>query len=189
MMSKRVVGMANGVNANDAVNVTQLGAVRTIAQKAQSAAESAAAKADQALEKAESVGYMSGECTIDTSDGTLTINGSVLSEDGSSIPFTLEFMNYSNQSSVSKAWVHNGVIYILGTVKFSASTMTVHLSNTKGKNFIAPQLTIYNGSNEFAINKSKTSSSLIEWNVNWPVAAMNHLICVSGPDLSPLITT
>lgn len=189
MMSKRVVGMANGVNANDAVNVTQLGAVRTIAQNAQSAAESAEAKADQALEKAESVGYMSGECTIDTSNRTLTIRGSVLSEDGSSIPFTLEFMNYSNQSSVSKAWVHNGVIYILGTVKFSASTMTVHLSNTKGKNFIVPQLTTYNSLDEFAINRSNTSSSLIEWNINWPVAAMNHLICVSGPDLSPLITT
>lgn len=189
MMSKRVVGMANGVNANDAVNVTQLGAVRTIAQNAQSAAESADTKADQALEKAESVGYMSGECTIDTSNRTLTISGSVLSEDGSSIPFTLEFMNYSNQSSVSKAWVHNGVIYILGTVKFSASTMTVHLSNTKGKNFIVPQLTTYNSSDEFAINGSKTSSSLIEWNINWPVAAMNHLICVSGPNLSPLITT
>lgn len=55
MMSKRVVGMANGVNANDAVNVAQLGAVRTIAQNAQSAAESADAKADQALKKAESV--------------------------------------------------------------------------------------------------------------------------------------
>ena len=189
MMSKRVVGMANGVNANDAVNVAQLGAVKTIAQNAQSAAESADAKADQALEKAESVGYMSGECTIDTSNRTLTIRGSVLSEDGSSIPFTLEFMNYSNQSSVSKAWVHNGVIYILGTVKFSASTMTVHLSNTKGKNFIAPQLTTYNSSDEFAITRSTTSSSLIEWDINWPVAAMNHLICVSGPDLSPLITT
>ena len=189
MMSKRVVGMANGVNANDAVNVTQLGAVRTIAQNAQSAAESADAKADQALEKAESVGYMSGECTIDTSNRTLTIKGSVLSENGSSIPFTLEFMNYSNQSSVSKAWVHNGVIYILGTVKFSASTMTVHLSNTKGKNFIVPQLTTYNSSDEFAITRSTTSSSLIEWDINWPVAAMNHLICVSGPNLSPLITT
>ena len=189
MMSKRVVGMANGVNANDAVNVTQLGAVRTIAQNAQSAAESADAKADQALEKAESVGYMSGECAIDTSNRTLTIKGSVLSEDGSSIPFTLEFMNYSNQSSVSKAWVHNGVIYILGTVKFSASTMTVHLSNTKGKNFIAPQLTTYNSLDEFATTKSKTSSSLIEWAITWPVAAMYHLICVSGPDLSPLITT
>lgn len=182
MMSKRVVGMANGVNANDAVNVAQLGAVRTIAQNAQSAA-------DQALEKAESVGYMSGECTIDTSNRTLTISGSVLSEDGSSIPFTLEFMNYSSQSRVSKAWVHNGVIYILGTVKFSASTMTVHLSNTKGKNFIVPQLTTYNSSDEFAINISTTSSSLIEWNIKWPIAAMNHLICVSGPDLSPLITT
>lgn len=189
MMSKRVVGMANGSNANDAVNVAQLNAVKTIAQNAQSAAESADAKADQALEKAESVGYMSGECTIDTSNRTLTIRGSVLSEDGSSIPFTLEFMNYSSQSSVSKAWVHNGVIYILGTVKFSASTMTVHLSNTKGKNFIVPQLTTYNSSDEFAINKSENSSSLIEWNITWPVAAMNHLICVSGPDLSPLITT
>ena len=189
MMSKRVVGLANGVNDNDAVNVAQLGAVRTIAQNAQSAAKSADAKADQALEKAESVGYMSGECTIDTSNRTLTIKGSVLSEDGSSIPFTLEFMNYSNQSSVSKAWVHNGVIYILGTVKFSASTMTVQLSNTKGKNFIVPQLTTYNSSDEFAITRSTTSSSLIEWNINWPVAAMNHLICVSGPDLSPLITT
>ena len=189
MMSKRVVGMANGVNDNDAVNVAQLGAVRTIAQNAQSAANNASSKADQALEKAESVGYMSGECAIDTSNRTLTINGSVLSEDGSSIPFTLEFMNYSNQSSVSKAWVHNGVIYILGTVKFSSSTMTVHLSNAKGKNFIAPQLTAYNSSDEFAINRSKTSSSLIEWNITWPVAAMNHLICVSGPDLSPLITT
>ena len=189
MMSKRVVGMANGVNDNDAVNVEQLGAVRTIAQNAQSAAESADAKADQALEKAESVGYMSGECTIDTSNRTLTIRGSVLSEDGSSIPFTLEFMNYSNQSSVSKAWVHNGVIYILGKVKFSASTMTVHLSNTKGKNFIVPQLTTYNSSDEFAITRSTTSSSLIEWNIKWPVAAMYHLICVSGPDLSPLITT
>lgn len=182
MMSKRVVGMANGVNANDAVNVAQLGAVRSIAQNAQSAA-------DQALKKAESVGYMSGECTIDTSNRTLTITGSVLSEDGSSIPFTLEFMYYSNQSSVSKAWVHNGVIYILGTVKFSASTMTVHLSNAKGKNFIVPQLTTYNNSDEFVINRINTSSSLIEWNINWPVAAMNHLICVSGPDLSPLITT
>ena len=189
MMSKRVVGMANGVNANDAVNVAQLGAVRTIAQNAQSAAESADAKADQALEKAESVGYMSGECTIDTSNRTLTIRGSVLSEDGSSIPFTLEFMNYSTQSSVSKAWVHNGVIYILGTVKFSASTMTVHLSNRKGKNFLVPQLTTYNSLDEFTITRSTTSSSLIEWNINWPVAAMNRLICVSGPDLSPLITT
>lgn len=189
VLSKRITGLSNGTANTDAVNLSQLNGVKTIAQNAQTAANNASSKADQALEKAESVGYMSGECTIDTSNRTLTITGSVLSEDGSSIPFTLEFMNYSTQSSVSKAWVHNGVIYILGTVKFSSSTMTVHLSNTKGKNFIVPQLTAYNNSDEFAINRSNTSSSLIEWNINWPVAAMNHLICVSGPDLSPLITT
>lgn len=189
VLSKRITGLSNGTVNTDAVNLSQLNGVKTIAQNAQTAANNASSKADQALEKAESVGYMSGECTIDTSNRTLTIRGSVLSEDGSSIPFTLEFMNYLNQSSVSKAWVHNGVIYILGTVKFSASTMTVHLSNTKGKNFIVPQLTTYNSSDEFAITRSTTSSSLIEWNINWPVAAMNHLICVSGPDLSPLITT
>lgn len=182
VLSKRITGLSNGTANTDAVNLSQLNGVKTIAQNAQSAA-------DQALKKAESVGYMSGECTIDTSNRTLTITGSVLSEDGSSIPFTLEFMYYSNQSRVSKAWVHNGVIYILGTVKSSATTMTVHLSNTKGKNFITPQLTTYNASDEFAISRSKTSSSLIEWNINWPVAAMYHLICVSGPDLSPLITT
>ena len=189
VLSKRITGLSNGTANTDAVNLSQLNGVKTIAQNAQTAANNASSKADQALEKAESVGYMSGECTIDTSNRTLTIKGSVLSEDGSSIPFTLEFMNYSNQSSVNKAWVHNGVIYILGTVKFSASTMSVHLSNTKGKNFIVPQLTTYNGSDEFVINRSKTSSSLIEWNITWPVAAMYHLICVSGPDLSPLITT
>lgn len=55
VMSKKIVGMANGSNANDAVNVAQLNAVKTIAQNAQSAAESADAKADRALEKAESV--------------------------------------------------------------------------------------------------------------------------------------
>ena len=189
VLSKKITGLSNGTANTDAVNLSQLNGVKTIAENAQTAANNASSKADQALEKAESVGYMSGECTIDTSNRTLTIRGSVLSEDGSSIPFTLEFMNYSNQSSVSKAWVHNGVIYILGTVKFSSSTMTVQLSNTKGKNFIVPQLTTYNNSDEFAVNRSATSSSLIEWNINWPVAAMYHLICVSGPDLSPLITT
>jgi hypothetical protein len=51
VMSKKIVGMANGSNANDAVNVAQLNAVKTIAQNAQTAA-------DQALEKAESVVYV-----------------------------------------------------------------------------------------------------------------------------------
>jgi hypothetical protein len=76
VMSKKIVGMANGVNANDAVNIAQLNAVKTIAQNAQTAAESADAKADQALEKAESVGalFQSGKCTVDSNKLKFTVN-------------------------------------------------------------------------------------------------------------------
>ena len=55
VLSKRITGLSNGTANTDAVNLSQLNGVKTIAQNAQSAAESAGAKADQALEKAESV--------------------------------------------------------------------------------------------------------------------------------------
>lgn len=55
VLSKRIIGLSNGTANTDAVNLSQLNEVKTIAQNAQSAAESADAKADQALEKAESV--------------------------------------------------------------------------------------------------------------------------------------
>lgn len=55
VLSKRITGLSNGTANTDAVNLSQLNGVKTIAQNAQSAAESADAKADQALEKAESV--------------------------------------------------------------------------------------------------------------------------------------
>ena len=55
VLSKRITGLSNGTANTDAVNLSQLNGVKTIAQNAQSAAESADTKADQALEKAESV--------------------------------------------------------------------------------------------------------------------------------------
>lgn len=55
VLSKRITGLSNGTANTDAVNLSQLNGVKTIAQNAQSAAESADAKADQALKKAESV--------------------------------------------------------------------------------------------------------------------------------------
>lgn len=55
VLSKRITGLSNGTANTDAVNLSQLNGVKTVAQNAQSAAESAGAKADQALEKAESV--------------------------------------------------------------------------------------------------------------------------------------
>ena len=96
MMSKRVVGMANGVNVNDAVNVAQLGAVRTIAQNAQSAAESANTKADQALEKAESVvnHTPSQTGTITTISGTeLSATAKVTVSKGTIHDLKIDFYN------------------------------------------------------------------------------------------------
>ena len=76
VLSKRITGLSNGTANTDAVNLSQLNGVKTIAQNAQSTAESADAKADQALEKAESVGalFQSGKCTVDGNKLKFTVN-------------------------------------------------------------------------------------------------------------------
>lgn len=188
MMSKRVVGMANGVNTNDAVNVAQLGAVRTIAQNAQSAAESADAKADQALEKAESVGYNSYPCTATESDEVLTIKGKVISHStGEEVEVTVDINNYlKSQSNFIKAWVSNGIIYILGTLQLSGN-INVHLSNLKGKNFIYPEITLYGLSGTSVSHHVATvKSSLIEWEFN-NGNVLQYVTVISGQDMTPLL--
>lgn len=188
MMSKRVVGMANGVNANDAVNIAQLGAVRTIAQNAQSAAESADAKADQALEKAESVGYNSYPCTATESDNALTIKGKVISySTGEEVEVTVDINNYlKSQSNFIKAWVSNGIIYILGTLQLSGN-INVHLSNLRGKNFVYPEITLYGLSGTSVSHHVATvKSSLIEWEFkNGNV--LQYVTVISGQDMTPLL--
>lgn len=188
MMSKRVVGMANGVNANDAVNVTQLGAVRTIAQNAQSAAESADAKADQALEKAESVGYNSYPCTATESDDVLTIKGKVISHStGEEVEVTVDINNYiKSQSNFIKAWVSNGIIYILGTLQLSGN-INVRLSNLKGKNFIYPEITLYGLSGTSVSHHVATvKSSLIQWKFQTG-SILQYVTVISGQDMTPLL--
>lgn len=188
MMSKRVVEMANGVSANDAVNVAQLGAVRTIAQNAQSAAESADAKADQALEKAESVGYNSYPCTATESDDTLTIKGKVISySTGEEVEVTVDINNYiKSQSNFIKAWVSNGIIYILGTLQLSGN-INVHLSNRKGKSFVYPEITLYGLSGISASHHVSTaSSSLIEWEFK-AGNVLQYVTVISGQDMTPLL--
>lgn len=188
MMSKRVVGMANGVNANDAVNVAQLGAVRTIAQNAQSAAESADAKADQALEKVESVGYNSYPCTATESDDVLTIKGKVISySTGEEVEVTVDINNYlKSQSNFIKAWVSNGIIYILGTLQLS-SNISVHLSNLRGKNFVYPEITLYGLSGTSASHHVATvKSSLIEWEFQTG-NVLQYVTVISGQDMTPLL--
>lgn len=190
MMSKRVVGMANGVNANDAVNVAQLGAVRTIAQNAQSAAESADAKADQALEKAESVGYNSYPCTATESDDVLTIKGKVISHStGEEVEVTVDINNYiKSQSNFIKAWVSNGIIYILGTLQLSGN-INVHLSNLKGKNFIYPEITLYGLSGTSVSHHVATvKSNLINWKFQTGTV-LQYVTVISGQDMTPLLVS
>lgn len=188
MMSKRVVGMANGVSANDAVNVAQLGAVRTIAQNAQSAAESADAKADQALKKAESVGYNSYPCTATESDDVLTIKGKVISySTGEEVEVTVDINNYlKSQSNFIKAWVSNGIIYILGTLQLSGN-ISVHLSNLRGKNFVYPEISLYGLSGtSISHHVATVKSSLIEWEfTNGNV--LQYVTVISGQDMTPLL--
>lgn len=188
MMSKRVVGMANGVNANDAVNVAQLSGVRTIAQNAQSTADNASSKADQALEKVESVGYNSYPCTATESDDVLTIKGKVISHStGEEVEVTVDINNYlKSQSNFIKAWVSNGIIYILGTLQLSGN-INVHLSNLKGKNFIYPEITLY-GLNGISVSHhvATVMSSLIEW--KFPSGnVLQYVTVISGQDMTPLL--
>lgn len=188
MMSKRVVGMANGVNANDAVNVAQLGAVRTIAQNAQTAANNASSKADQALEKAESVGYNSYPCTATESDDVLTIKGKVISHStGEEVEVTVDINNYiKSQSNFIKAWVSNGIIYILGTLQLSGN-INVHLSNLKGKSFIYPEITLYGLSGTSVSHHVATvTSSLIEWEFQTG-NVLQYVTVISGQDMTPLL--
>ena len=188
MMNKRVVEMANGVTDNDAVNVAQLGAVRTIAQNAQSAAESAGTKADQALKKAESVGYNSYPCTATESDDTLTIKGKVISySTGEEVEVTVDINNYlKSQSNFIKAWVSNGIIYILGTLQLSGN-ISVHLSNLRGKNFVYPEITLYGLSGTSVSHHVATvKSSLIEWEFN-NGNVLQYVTVISGQDMTPLL--
>ena len=119
MMSKRVVGMANGVNANDAVNVTQLGAVRTIAQNAQSAAESADAKADQALEKAESV-----------VNNTPQQTGTIKTVRGETITCSLSMAASSGKITNLKTDFYVAYGYLLCHVTANVSTDSPHMTVT-----------------------------------------------------------
>lgn len=164
MMSKRVVGMANGVNANDAVNVTQLGAVKTIAQNAQSAAESADAKADQALEKAESVGGSIFACDISTFSDAFHITTKLLSmKTGQPINIQIDFLKVDmSKSEIHGAYNVNGIIQILGRIMLTDSTI-IRLSNNSGHSFKFPIIHYYAGPHDSQLmsnNPNKTADTV-----------------------------
>lgn len=188
VLSKRITGLSNGTANTDAVNLSQLNGVKTIAQNAQTAANNASSKADQALEKAESVGYNSYPCTATESDDVLTIKGKVISySTGEEVEVTVDINNYlKSQSNFIKAWVSNGIIYILGTLQLSGN-ISVHLSNLRGKNFVYPEITLYGLNGTSASHHVATvKSSLIEWEFTTG-NVLQYVTVISGQDMTPLL--
>ena len=188
VLSKRITGLSNGTANTDAVNLSQLNGVKTIAQNAQTAANNASSKADQALEKAESVGYNSYPCTATESDDVLTIKGKVISySTGEEVEVTVDINNYlKSQSNFIKAWVSNGIIYILGTLQLSGN-ISVHLSNLRGKNFVYPEITLYGLSGTSVSHHVATvKSSLIEWEFQTG-NVLQYVTVISGQDMTPLL--
>ena len=188
VLSKRITGLSNGTANTDAVNLSQLNEVKTIAQNAQTAANNASSKADQALEKAESVGYNSYPCTATESDDVLTIKGKVISySTGEEVEVTVDINNYlKSQSNFIKAWVSNGIIYILGTLQLSGN-ISVHLSNLRGKSFVYPEITLYGLSGTSASHHVATvESSLIEWEFQTG-NVLQYVTVISGQDMTPLL--
>lgn len=181
VLSKRITGLSNGTANTDAVNLSQLNGVKTIAQNAQSTA-------DQALEKAESVGYNSYPCTATETDDTLTIKGKVISHStGEEVEVTVDINNYlKSQSNFIKAWVSNGIIYILGTLQLS-DNISVHLSNLRGKNFVYPEISLYGLSGTSVSHHVATAaSSLIEWEFK-NGTVLQYVTVISGQDMTPLL--
>ena len=191
MMSKRVVGMANGVNANDAVNVTQLGAVRTIAQNAQSTAESADAKADQALEKAESVGGVIFPCEVATFSAAFHITTKLIShKTGQPIDIQIDFLDINMSGSrILAVFNVNGIIQVAGRVEITATSI-LRLSNSSGHSFKLPMLTYYRteNDNQLFTNFPNKTAGTVEFTLGTSsdVGKQYNGMVISGQERTPL---
>ena len=191
MMSKRVVGMANGVNANDAVNVAQLGAVRTIAQNAQSAAESADAKADQALEKAESVGGVIFPCEVATFSDAFHITTKLIShKTGQPIDIQIDFLHINMSGSrILAVFNVNGIIQVAGRVEITAASI-LRLSNSSGHSFKLPMLTYYKteNDNQLFTNFPNKTAGTVEFTLGTSsdVGKRYNGMVISGQERTPL---
>ena len=191
MMSKRVVGMADGVNANDAVNVAQLGAVRTIAQNAQSAAESANAKAGQALEKAESVGGVIFPCEVATFSAAFHITTKLIShKTGQPIDIQIDFLDINMSGSrILAVFNVNGIIQIAGRVEITATSI-LRLSTISGHSFKLPMLTYYKteNDNQLFTNFPNKTAGTVEFalGTSSDVGKRYNGMVISGQERTPL---
>jgi len=119
VLSKRITGLSNGTADTDAVNLSQLNGVKTIAQNAQTAANNASSKADQALEKAESV-----------VNNTPQQTGTIKTVTGETITCGLSMTASSGKITNLKTDFYVAYGYLLCHVTANVSTNSPHMAVT-----------------------------------------------------------
>ena len=183
--------MSNGTANTDAVNLSQLNGVKTIAQNAQTAANNASSKADQALEKAESVGGSIFACDISTFSDAFHITTKLLSmKTGQPINIQIDFLKVNmSESEIHGAYNVNGIIQILGRIKLTGSTI-IRLSNSSGHSFKFPIIHYYAGPNvsQLMSNNPKETADTVEFTLGTSsdTGKVYQGIVISGQEGTPL---
>ena len=190
VLSKRITGLSNGTANTDAVNLSQLNGVKTIAQNAQSAAESADAKADQALEKAESVGVIF-PCNVATFSDAFHITTKLIShKTGQPIDIQIDFLGINMSGSrILAVFNVNGIIQVAGRVEITATSI-LRLSNSSGHSFKLPMLTYYKTEhdNQLFTNFPNKTAGTVEFTLGTSsdVGKQYNGMVISGQQRTPL---
>ena len=191
VLSKRITGLSNGTANTDAVNLSQLNEVKTIAQNAQTAANNASSKADQALEKAESVGGSIFACDISTFSDAFHITTKLLSmKTGQPINIQIDFLKVDmSKSEIHGAYNVNGIIQILGRIKLTGSTI-IRLSNSSSHSFKFPIIHYYAGPDDSQLmsNNPKKTAGTVEFTLGTSsdTGKVYQGIVISGQEGTPL---
>jgi hypothetical protein len=191
VLSKRITGLSNGTANTDAVNLSQLNGVKTIAQNAQSAAKSADAKADQALEKAESVGGVIFPCEVATFSDAFHITTKLIShKNGQPIDIQIDFLHINMSGSrILAVFNVNGIIQVAGRVEITATSI-LRLSNSSGHSFKLPMLTYYKTEhdNQLFTNFPNKTAGTVEFTLGTSsdVGKQYNGMVISGQERTPL---
>ena len=177
VLSKRITGLSNGTANTDAVNLSQLNGVKTIAQNA--------------LEKAESVGGSIFACDISIFSDAFHIPTKLLSmKTGQPINIQIDFLKVDmSGSEIHGAYNVNGIIQILGRIKLTGSTIIV-LSNSSGHSFKFPIIHYYAGPNDSQLmsNNPKKTAGTVEFTLGTSsdTGKVYQGIVISGQEGTPL---
>lgn len=184
VLSKRITGLSNGTANTDAVNLSQLNGVKTIAQNAQSAA-------DQALEKAESVGGVIFPCEVATFSDAFHITTKLIShKTGQPINIQIDFLHINMSGSrILAVFNVNGIIQVAGRVEITDASI-LRLTNSSGHSFKLPMLTYYKteNDNQLFTNFPNKTAGTVEFTLGTSsdVGKQYNGMVISGQGKTPL---